>query len=93
MDGDRKLQDYSTQKERQELPKLDVSDSAKRSDRVITTSYRVMSIYDSHEEMDSYTESNRSRSAIDAIDSQVEQLMRLRQRLDKVREVLCRRSH
>ena len=69
MDSDRRLQDFSAQKERQELPKLDVSDSAKRSDRVITTNDRVMPRHDSHEKMDSYTKSNRSRSAIDAIDS------------------------
>ena len=77
------MQDFSAQKERQELPKLNVSDSAKKSDRVITTSDSVMPRHDSHEKMDSYTESNRLRSAIDAIDSRVEQLMHLRQRLDE----------
>ena len=83
MDSDRRLQDFSAQKERQELPKLDVSDRVKRADRAMNTSDRVKSRYDSNEGMDSYTESNGSRSAIDAIDLQVEQLMRLRQRLDE----------
>ena len=83
MDSDRRLQEFSAQKERQELPKLDVSDRVKRADRAMNTSDRVKSRYDSNEGMDSYTESNGSRSAIDAIDLQVEQLMRLRQRLDE----------
>ena len=78
MDSDRRIQDFSAQKERQEVPKLDVSDSAKRSERVITTSDRAKSRYDSYEGIDSYTESNGSGSAIDAIDLQVEKLMRLR---------------
>ena len=49
----------------------------------MNTSDRAKSRYDSNEGMDSYTDSNGSRSAIDAIDLQVEQLMRLRQRLDE----------
>ena len=83
MDSDRRLQDFSAQKERQELSKLDVSDSVKRADRAMNTSDRAKSRTDSNEGMYSYTESNGSRSAIDAIDLQVEQLMRLRQRLDE----------
>ena len=73
MDSDRRLQDFSAQKERQELPKLDVSDSVKRAERAMNTSDRAKSRYDSNEGMDSYTDSNGSRSAIDAIDLQVEQ--------------------
>ena len=47
---------------------------------MITTSDRVVPSYESREGMDSYKESNSSRSAIDAIDLQVEQLMHLRKR-------------
>ena len=83
MDSDRRLQDFSAQKERQELRKLDVSDNVKRAERAMNTSDRAKSRYDSNEGMDSYTDSNGSRSAIDAIDLQVEQLMRVRQRLDE----------
>ena len=82
-DSNRRFQEYSGLRERPDLQRMDVANSALRSERVDTSYNRGISRYDMNQRIDRNVVSDRPRSAINAIDLQVEQLLQLRQRLDE----------
>ena len=82
-DSNRRFQEYSGLRERSDLQRMDVANSALRSERVDTSYDRGISRYDTNQRIDRNVVSDRPRSAINAIDLQVEQLLQLRQRLDE----------
>ena len=82
-DSNRRLQGYFVLRERPDLQRMDVANSALRSERVDTPYDRGISRYDTNQRIDRNVVSDRPRSAINAIDLQVEQLLQLRQRLDE----------